>query len=118
MHSAIRYWRSRSVDTVQKQYLQKGVIMSLAGHIVRLEAVTDTGLGVDDPFGASTIGHEEGNSGKYYRIRKIAMIVIAGRPITTKAKISSTPGRMLKIIRCDQFTRSKPKGDRGAVKTA
>jgi hypothetical protein len=61
------------VDTVQKQYLQKGwgVIMSLAGHIVRLEAVTDTGLRVDDPFGASTIGHEEASSsGKYYRISK------------------------------------------------
>ncbi len=61
------------VDTVQGEYLQKGwgVIISLAGHIVRLEAVTDTGLRVDDPFGKTQIGQpDKGSKNRQYRTKE------------------------------------------------
>ncbi|MBL7792405.1 MAG: VCBS repeat-containing protein [Saprospiraceae bacterium] len=38
----------------------KAVMMSIGGHIIRVQAITDQGIVVDDPYGRSTLG-KEGN---------------------------------------------------------
>ena len=47
------YWETE----IRNKYLRGGysVLLSIHGHIVRLEAVTDLGLVVDDPYGASVL---------------------------------------------------------------
>lgn len=44
-------------QNVEKEHLSKGhaVMMSITGHIVRVQAVTEAGLVVDDPFGKSKL---------------------------------------------------------------
>lgn len=55
--SSVKKNRSWWESTVDDGYLRKGygVVMSLDGHVVRLEGVADAGLVVDDPYGASKL---------------------------------------------------------------
>jgi hypothetical protein len=55
--SGVKEKRSWWESTVDNGYLKKGygVVMSLDGHVIRLQAVTDAGLVVDDPYGASKL---------------------------------------------------------------
>ncbi len=49
--------RSWWVETMQGEFLSKGygVLASINGHIVRIEGTTETGVVVDDPYGASVL---------------------------------------------------------------
>ncbi|HEY3391919.1 MAG TPA: hypothetical protein VGK58_04390 [Lacipirellulaceae bacterium] len=55
--SSVKEKRAWWESTVDNGYLKKGygIVMSLDGHVVRLQAVTDAGLVVDDPYGASKL---------------------------------------------------------------
>jgi hypothetical protein len=55
--SSVKQKRSWWESTVDNGYLKKGygVVMSLDGHVVRLQAITEAGLVVDDPYGASKL---------------------------------------------------------------
>jgi len=48
-------------ETVRDGHLGagEGVVMSLRGHIVRLQGMNDAGLIVDDPYGASTLAEDK-----------------------------------------------------------
>jgi len=52
-----QYSRSWWEDTMGGEYLNKGyaVLVSINGHIVRLEGMSETGVIVDDPYGASLL---------------------------------------------------------------
>lgn len=57
-----------SWDTnVREPHLRRGdgVIMSIGGHIVRVQAVTDQGLVVDDSYGRCSLLPGEANAWKY-----------------------------------------------------
>src|SRR6266545_1666021 len=55
---------------VRQPYLRKGAgaIMSIGGHIVRVQAVTDPGLVVDDPYGHCRLLPGEERAWKYDRV--------------------------------------------------
>jgi hypothetical protein len=48
-------------ESVRDQHLGAGagIVMSLRGHVVRLQGVNEAGLVVDDPYGASTLAVDE-----------------------------------------------------------
>jgi hypothetical protein len=55
--SSVKQKRSWWESTIDNGYLKKGygVVMSLDGHVIRLQAITEAGLVVDDPYGASKL---------------------------------------------------------------
>jgi hypothetical protein len=64
-----KWWKSNVGTRIESGY---GIMMSIKGHIVRLQNVTDNGLVVDDPYGRLNLQKrfENGKKGGYEKYNK------------------------------------------------